>query len=96
MQADDAPPPPPPDKKCMYYCRVLLGLLASCILLLGVSMQVHSGLDLLWLVQFPSFCLICTCTEPESTQGFRKKHKIVQGCFKAMRDLFSAAKLAEI
>ena len=42
MQADDAPPPPPPDKKCMYYCRVLLGLLASCILLLGVSMQVRS------------------------------------------------------
>jgi hypothetical protein len=45
MQADDAPPPPPPDKKCMYYCRVLLGLLASCILLLGVSMQVRTALD---------------------------------------------------
>jgi hypothetical protein len=33
-------PPAPPDRKCMYYCRVLMALLATVLLLIGIAMQV--------------------------------------------------------
>jgi len=36
-------PPAPPDRKCMYYCRVLMALLATVLLLIGIAMQMFSA-----------------------------------------------------
>ena len=35
-----------PDKKCFYYCRILLALLATVFVLVGVSMQAYSASNL--------------------------------------------------